>query len=60
MVYIKRIERNKRKYVTEVQGLEGHGMDLKKVAKEWGKKCEFVADSLFSGRGGRRVGEEGV
>ena len=36
MVYIKRVERNKRKYVTAVSGLEAHGMDLKKVAKEFG------------------------
>ena len=35
---IKRVERNKRKYVTAVSGLEAHGLDLKKVAKEWGKK----------------------
>lgn len=41
MVYIKRVERNKRKYVTEVSGLEAHGLDLKKVAKEWGKKCMY-------------------
>ena len=40
MVYIKRVERNKRKFVTAVSGLEAHGMDLKKVAKEFGKKCE--------------------
>ncbi|KAM0802450.1 translation machinery-associated protein 22 [Usnea florida] len=38
MVYIKRVERNKRKFVTAVSGLEAHGMDLKKVAKEFGKK----------------------
>ena len=41
MVYIKRVERNKRKYVTAISGLEAHGMDLKKVAKEFGKKCEW-------------------
>lgn len=41
MVYIKRVERNKRKFVTVVCGLEEHGMELKKVAKEWGKKCEL-------------------
>lgn len=40
MVYIKRVERNKRKYVTFVSGLQAYGMDLKKVAKEFGKKCE--------------------
>jgi len=37
-VTIKRIERNKRKYVTAVSGLEAFGLDLKKVAKEFGKK----------------------
>ncbi|KZF26699.1 RNA binding protein-like protein Tma22 [Xylona heveae TC161] len=37
-VYIKRIERNKRKYVTAVIGLEAHGLELKKVAKDFGKK----------------------
>ena len=35
---IKRIERNKRKHVTAVQGLENFGYDLKKVAKDFGKK----------------------
>ena len=47
MVIIKRVERNKRKYVTEVSGLEAHGMDLKKVAKEFGKKCEWLFGVLF-------------
>ncbi|KAI9653435.1 MAG: Translation machinery-associated protein 22 [Trizodia sp. TS-e1964] len=37
-VLIKRVERNKRKYVTAVSGLEGHGLDLKKVAKDFGKR----------------------
>ena len=40
VVYVKRVERNKRKFVTAVSGLEAHGLDLKKVAKEFGKKCE--------------------
>lgn len=31
VVTIKRIERNKRKYVTAVAGLEAFGLDLKKV-----------------------------
>ena len=35
---VKRVERNKRKYVTEVSGLEQFGLDLKKTAKEFGKK----------------------
>ncbi|EON64151.1 hypothetical protein W97_03381 [Coniosporium apollinis CBS 100218] len=37
-VIIKRVERNKRKYVTEVSGLEAFDLDLKKVAKDFGKK----------------------
>lgn len=37
-ILIKRVERNKRKYVTAVSGLEAHGLDLKKVAKDFGKK----------------------
>ena len=49
MVYIKRVERNKRKYVTAVSGLEAHGMDLKKVAKEFGKKCEWLFLLFFYG-----------
>ncbi len=47
MVYIKRVERNKRKFVTAVSGLEAHGMDLKKVAKDFGKKCESVCLMYF-------------
>lgn len=43
IVYIKRVERNKRKFVTAVSGLEAQGMDLKKVAKEWGKKFATVS-----------------
>ena len=45
-MYIKRVERNKRKFVTAVSGLEAHGMDLKKVAKDFGKKCESFSVSL--------------
>jgi density-regulated protein len=37
-VQIKRVERNKRKFVTVVSGLEAHGLDNKKIAKELGKK----------------------
>ncbi|KAI1928768.1 Translation machinery-associated protein 22 [Ophidiomyces ophidiicola] len=39
MIQIKRVERNKRKFVTVVAGVEAHcGLDLKKLAKELGKK----------------------
>lgn len=48
MVYIKRVERNKRKYVTAISGLEAHGMDLKKVAKDFGKKCECSSSAVFA------------
>ncbi|KAK2748374.1 Translation machinery-associated protein 22 [Onygenales sp. PD_40] len=37
-VQIKRVERNKRKYVTVISGLEAHGLENKKIAKELGKK----------------------
>lgn len=37
-VQIKRIERNKRKHVTVIAGLEVHGLENKKLAKELGKK----------------------
>ena len=38
VVTIKRVERNKRKFVTAVSGLEAFDLELKKVAKEFGKK----------------------
>ncbi|EMR09763.1 hypothetical protein PNEG_01947 [Pneumocystis murina B123] len=37
-VLIKRVERNKRKYVVIVQGLELYGIDVKKASKLLGKK----------------------
>ncbi|KAI0089295.1 density-regulated protein DRP1 [Irpex rosettiformis] len=37
-VTIKRIERNKRKHVTSVHGLEAFGVDLKKAAKQFAQK----------------------
>lgn len=54
---IKRVERQKRKYVTVVSGLENHGHDLKKVAKELGKKFASGASVTKTvGDGGK--GEE--
>ncbi|KAF4436217.1 Translation machinery-associated 22 [Fusarium acutatum] len=38
VVTIKRIERNKKKFVTAVIGLESFDLELKKVAKDLGKK----------------------
>ncbi|KAG6850225.1 Translation machinery-associated protein 22 [Arthromyces matolae] len=37
-VTIKRIERNKRKHVTSIAGLEAFGIDLKKAAKQFASK----------------------
>lgn len=37
-IQIKRVERNKRKYVTVVIGLEVFGLENKKIAKDLGKK----------------------
>jgi density-regulated protein DRP1 len=37
-IQIKRVERNKRKHVSVVTGLEVYGLENKKVAKELGKK----------------------
>ncbi|PGH13161.1 translation machinery-associated protein 22 [Helicocarpus griseus UAMH5409] len=37
-IQIRRVERNKRKFVTVVSGLEAHGLENKKIAKELGKK----------------------
>lgn len=37
-VILKRVERTKRKHVIVVSGLEAFGLDLKKVAKDFGKK----------------------
>lgn len=37
-VYIKRVERNKRKHVTVILGLEVFGLENKKIAKDLGKK----------------------
>lgn len=37
-ITLKRVERTKRKHVIVVNGLEAFGLDLKKVAKDFGKK----------------------
>lgn len=58
-VLIKRIERNKRKYVTAVGGLEAHGMDLKKVAKEFGKKFATGSSVTKTASGGEEIVVQG-
>jgi len=58
-VLIKRIERNKRKYVTAVQGLELFNMDLKKVAKDFGKKFATGASVTKIPGGGEEITLQG-
>lgn len=58
-VTIHRIERNKRKYVTTVQGLEEHGLDLKKVGKEMGKKFATGASVTKTPQGGEEITIQG-
>lgn len=56
---IKRVERNKRKYVTEVSGLELFGLDLKKVAKEFGKKFATGSSVTKTAAGGEEITVQG-
>ncbi|KIW17104.1 translation machinery-associated protein 22 [Exophiala spinifera] len=59
VVLIKRVERNKRKYVTVVSGLEDHGLDLKKVAKELGKKFATGSSVTKTASGGEEITVQG-
>lgn len=59
VVTIKRIERNKRKYVTAVSGLEAFGLDLKRVAKEMGKKFATGASVTKVASGGEEITVQG-
>ena len=58
-VLIKRVERNKRKFVTVVTGLEGHGLDNKKVAKELGKKFATGSSVTKAASGGEEIVVQG-
>lgn len=58
-VIIKRVERNKRKYVTTVAGLEAHGLELKKVSKEMGKKFATGASVTKTPQGGEEITIQG-
>lgn len=58
-VLIKRVERNKRKYVTVVSGLEAHGLDLKKIAKEMGKKFATGSSVTKTASGGEEITVQG-
>lgn len=59
IVLIKRVERNKRKYVTVVSGLEDHGLELKKVAKELGKKFATGSSVTKTAAGGEEITVQG-
>ena len=59
MVYIKRIERQKRKYITVVIGLEQHGLELKKMAKEFGKKFATGSSVTKTPSGGEEITVQG-
>jgi density-regulated protein len=58
-VLIKRVERNKRKYVTTISGLEEHGLDLKKIAKELGKKFATGSSVTKTASGGEEITVQG-
>ncbi|KAK1982582.1 translation machinery-associated protein 22 [Colletotrichum cereale] len=59
VVTIKRIERNKRKYVTSVSGLESFGLENKKVAKEFGKKFATGSSVTKTPSGGEEIVVQG-
>lgn len=58
-ILIKRIERNKRKYVTAVHGLEAFGLDIKKVAKDFGKKFATGSSVTKVPGGGEEITVQG-
>ncbi|QIW97975.1 hypothetical protein AMS68_003493 [Peltaster fructicola] len=58
-IFIKRVERNKRKFVTEVSGLEQFGIDLKKCAKEFGKKFATGSSVTKTAAGGEEITIQG-
>jgi len=58
-VIIKRIERNKRKYVTSVTGLEHFGLEIKKVAKDFGKKFATGSSVTRMPGGGEEITVQG-
>ena len=59
MVLIKRVERSKRKYVTVISGLEAHGLELKKIAKELGKKFATGSSVTKVPSGGEEITVQG-
>lgn len=53
------MERNKRKFVTEISGLEAFGLDLKKTAKEFGKKFATGSSVTKTAAGGEEITVQG-
>jgi density-regulated protein DRP1 len=58
-ILIKRIERNKRKYITCIQGLDSFGLELKKVAKDFGKKFATGSSVTKVPGGGEEITVQG-
>lgn len=58
-VIIKRVERNKRKFVTSVQGLEAFGLDLKKTAKAMATKFATGSSVTKVPGGGEEITVQG-
>ena len=56
---LKRVERTKRKHVIVVSGLEAFGLDLKKVAKEMGKKFACGSSVTKAPGGGEEIVVQG-
>jgi density-regulated protein DRP1 len=54
-----RSERNKRKHVTEISGLEHFNIDLKKAAKEFGKKFATGSSVTKTASGGEEITVQG-
>ncbi|KAA8644885.1 putative RNA binding protein Tma22 [Aspergillus tanneri] len=58
-VQIKRVERNRRKHVSVITGLEVYGLENKKVAKELGKKFATGSSVTKSAAGTEEITVQG-
>ncbi|KAF1346914.1 translation initiation factor SUI1 [Delphinella strobiligena] len=58
-ITIKRVERNKRKHVTAISGLEAFGLDIKTVAKALGKKFATGSSVTKIASGGEEITVQG-
>ena len=58
-IQIKRVERNKRKHVTCITGLEAFGIDIKKTAKDLGKKFATGSSVTKIAAGGEEITVQG-